>query len=74
MKPSTQVYEAAMKMLSPEMRPFLEWIEAERTEALELGSMAKPDVVQVIQGQAQALKRVLEVVRVSREVLEKKGA
>jgi hypothetical protein len=74
MKPTNQVYEAAMKLLSPEMKPFLEWLEAERMEALELGSMAKLDVVQVVQGQAQGYKRVLDVVKMSRDMLEKTRA
>lgn len=74
MKPSNQVYEAAHKMLSPELKPFLEWIEAERAETLELLSVAKPEIAQVMQGQTQSMKRILEVIRVSREMLEKKGA
>ena len=70
MKPTNQVYEAALKMQSPEMRPFLEWLEAERAETLELLSTARPEMSQVMQGQAQGLKRVLEVIRVSRDILE----
>ena len=72
MKPTTQVYEAAAKLQSVEMKPFLDWLEAERAETLELGSMAKLDVVQIVQGQAQGLKRVLDVIRMSRDILEKK--
>lgn len=72
MKPSAQVYEAAMKLQAPEMRAFLEWLEAERAELLELGSIAKPDIVQVVQGQAQGLKKVLDVIRMSRDILENK--
>jgi len=59
-------------MQSPEMRPFLDWIEAERGETLELLSLAKPDIMQIMQGQAQGIKRILEVVRTSRDVLEKR--
>lgn len=72
MKPSDQVYEAATKMLSPEMSTFLVWLEVERMETLELLSTAKPEIAQVVQGQAQALKRILDVIKTSREMLDKK--
>lgn len=71
MKPNNQTYEAAMKLMAPEMRPFLEWLEAERVETLELMSTARPEIVQVLQGQVQALKRILDTIKSSRDVLEK---
>lgn len=71
MKPDTKTYEAAMKLLTPEMKPILDWLEAERSEVMELMSTAKAENMQVMQGQAQGLKRILEVIRMSRDILEK---
>ena len=71
MRPSTQVLEAAAKLQSTETKAFVEWMEEERDETLEHMSVAKPEIISILQGKAQALKQILDLVKTSRDVLEK---
>ena len=65
-------YEAAAKLQSVEMKPFYNWLKAEREAALELMSRAPIETVSILQGEARSLKKILDFIDSARAVVEKK--
>lgn len=72
MNPTKQAYEAAAKLQSPEMKPFLDWLMEERARDLEFLSVAKPEITQVLQGRTQAFGQIIGIIQESRDILEKR--
>ncbi len=66
-----QVHEAAHRMRSPEMKPLLDWLREERSAVLELLTLAKPESLQILQGEARRIKTILDLVDGAQAVLTK---
>lgn len=71
MRPDNHVFEAAAKLQSTELAAFYEWLKSDRLEVLELLSVAKPEMVGVLQGEAQRLGKIIDLIETSRGVLDK---
>lgn len=74
MKPTRHTFESALKLQSPDMAPFYDWLHAERVEILELLTTAPEESLQRMQGHAQCLAKILNLIDGSRDMLEKTGA
>ena len=66
-----RVYEAAVKLQSPELKAFYDWLQSERSSVLEMLSTAKPELIGVLQGEAQRLKKILDLIETARAVIDK---
>lgn len=73
MKPDNQVYEAAVKLRNDEMKPFVEWLRAEREAAKEFLTTAPEAIVSAVQGKAQFIAVVLELIEDAPAILDKRG-
>ena len=65
-------YEAAAKLQSAEMKPFYDWLKTGRVDVLERLSVARPETVGILQGEAQRLEKILDFIDSARAVVEKK--
>jgi hypothetical protein len=65
-------YEAAAKLQSAELKPFYDWLKTERVDVLERLSVARPELVGVLQGEAQRLEKILDFIDSARAVVERK--
>lgn len=72
MRPDKKVYEAALKMRSPEMAPLLDWLRGEFQETLEKLVTAPKENVPVLQGEGRKLKEILDLVEGAPAALDKK--
>ena len=66
-----QVYEAALRLRSPELKPFLDWVRKERAETMEMLTAAPESSLQKLQGKAQCLGSVLRLVEDAQVHLER---
>lgn len=71
MNPSRQALEAAMKLRAPELKPFVEWLKADRAELMEHLAVAPRDRVETIQGKVQALQTVLTLIETASAQVDK---
>ena len=71
MKINRQVYEAALRLQSPEMVPFLNWIRTERQGILEKLTTAPAEVLPILQGEARQLGAILNLVESARVELDR---
>lgn len=74
MRPDEKVFEAAAKLQSAEMSPLLDWLKWEHRDVVDRMAFANLATVQVEQGRAQQLNRILDLIKSSQDVLDKKRA
>lgn len=72
MKLDRQLYEAANKLRAPEFVPLVQYLRDERAGVLEMLSAGQAGNLQVLQGHAQRLKQILDLIDDAHKVLEKK--
>jgi len=74
MRIDKRVLQAASRMRSPEMAPLVDWLRKERSDVLEMLTTFKPDGLQVLQGRAQQLADLLDLIeRADKELVKLEG-
>jgi len=74
MKPSRHVYEAALRLRGSDLAPFVNWIKSEREEVIELLTTAPVSSLPILQGRAQCLGSILDLIDTAPAVLDKLGS
>ena len=72
MKPDRQVYQAATHLRSQELVAFVAWLEAGREEIKEYLTTAQDGNTANLQGRAQMIKEILDLIETAPAMLEKK--
>jgi hypothetical protein len=71
MKLTRQILEAARHMRTAEMTPLVDYLREERQEILEQLSTVPTANAQVLQGRAQSLKSILDLVDGATKLIDK---
>lgn len=66
-----QVLESALRMRGAEMIPLMSYLREGRREILEQLSMAPAGNTQILQGRAQELKKILDLIDEASALIEK---
>ena len=66
-----QILESALRMRGTEMIPLMNYLREERREVLERLSMAPTEQLQVLQGEARSLAKILDLIDGASELIEK---